>query len=104
VAAGRVWTGQLAQEKGLVDELGGLEAAIQSAAKLAAIEDDEYTVSYWPKPQTLSEQIFNGWKDRVENKTTLRMLQSNFPALQSMQELINMTGIQARSPYTIEIE
>jgi protease-4 len=104
VAAGRVWTGQLAQAKGLVDELGGLEAAIQSAAKLAAIEDDEYTVSYWPKPQTLSEQIFSGWKDHVENKTTLRMLQANFPALQPMQELINMTGIQARSPYTIEIE
>jgi protease IV len=104
VAAGRVWTGQLAQEKGLVDELGGLEAAIQSAAKLAAIEDEEYTVSYWPKPQTLSEQIVGGWKDHVENKTALRVLQANFPALQLMQELINMTGIQARSPYTIEIE
>jgi len=103
VAAGRVWTGQLAQEKGLVDELGGLEAAIQAAAELAAIED-EYTVSYWPRLQTLSEQVRSGWKNHVGNETALRTLQASFPALKPMQELINMTGIQARSPYMIEIE
>jgi len=103
VAAGRVWTGQMAQEKGLVDELGGLEAAIQAAAKLAAIED-EYTVSYWPKKETFSEQLLSGWKNHVGNETAFRTLQANFPTLKPIQELINMTGIQARSPYMIEIE
>lgn len=103
VAAGRVWTGQMAQEKGLVDELGGLEAAIQAAAKLAAIED-EYTVSYWPRLKTLSGRVLSDLKDHVGNKSALRTLQANFPALKPLQELINMTGIQARSPYMIEIE
>lgn len=93
----------MAQEKGLVDELGGLEAAIQAAAELAAIEN-EYTVSYGPRLQTLSEQILRGWKNHVGNETALRALQANFPALKPLQELINMTGIQARSPYMIEIE
>lgn len=104
VAGGRVWVGQMAQEKGLVDELGGLEAAIQSAAKLAAIEDNEYTVSYWPRPQTVSEQVLSGWKNHVGNEAALCTLQANFPAFKHMQELINMTGIQARLPYMIEIE
>ena len=52
VAAGRVWPGRLAQEKGLVDELGGLEEAIQVAGQLAGIAD-EYTVSYWTQPKNV---------------------------------------------------
>jgi protease IV len=103
VAGGRVWTGQMAQEKGLVDELGGLETAIQVAAKLAAIED-EYTVFYWPKTQTLSEQVFGGWRSHVSGAMTLCALHANFPAFKHIQELIDMTGIQARLPYRIEIE
>jgi protease IV len=103
VAGGRVWTGQVAQAKGLVDELGGLEAAIQVAAKLAAIED-EYTVLYWPKTRTLSEQLFDGWKNHVSSTITLCALQEKFPIFKHMQELTDMIGIQARLPYRIEIE
>lgn len=38
VAQGRVWTGRKAQELGLVDQLGGLNEAIASAAQLAGLE------------------------------------------------------------------
>jgi protease-4 len=103
VAGGRVWTGQMAQEKGLVDELGGLEAAIQAAAKLSGIAD-EFTISCWPKPRTLSEQIASVWKNNIDNQATLHALQKTFPALKPMQELINMAGIQARLPYRVEVE
>lgn len=102
VAGGRVWTGQNAQEQGLVDELGGLEAAVQAAAELSGIAD-EFTISYWPKPRTLSEQVL-GWRNSVGNETALRALQATFPALKHIQELINMTSIQARLPYRVEIE
>lgn len=40
IAQGRVWIGVDAKKLGLVDELGGLDKAIESAAKLASIEDD----------------------------------------------------------------
>jgi len=40
IAQGRVWSGQEALKLGLVDELGGLQDAIRSAAKLAKIEQD----------------------------------------------------------------
>ena len=39
IAQGRIWTGQKAQEIGLVDELGGLDLAITIAAELAELED-----------------------------------------------------------------
>ena len=39
IAGGRVWSGEDALKIGLVDSLGGLEAAVDSAASLAEIED-----------------------------------------------------------------
>lgn len=40
IARGRVWSGEDALERGLVDELGGLTAAISKARELAEIEED----------------------------------------------------------------
>lgn len=41
VARGRVWTGADALEHGLVDELGGLRAAVRKAKVLAGIDEDD---------------------------------------------------------------
>jgi protease IV len=40
IARGRVWTGADAKERGLVDELGGLRAAVTRAKVLAGLEPD----------------------------------------------------------------
>jgi protease-4 len=40
IAEGRVWSGTMAKEIGLVDEIGGLHAAITKAVKLAYIENN----------------------------------------------------------------
>ena len=40
VAQGRVWTGEQALERGLVDELGGLDVAIARATELASIKGE----------------------------------------------------------------
>ena len=57
IAQGQIWTGEQAKEIGLVDEIGGLEAAIEEAAKISGLEDFE-TVSF-PENKTFSEKIFN---------------------------------------------
>src|SRR6185295_7010950 len=41
VAQGRVWTGQQARERGLVDALGGLDTAVAIAKERAKIPKDE---------------------------------------------------------------
>jgi len=58
VAQGRVWTGQQARERGLVDELGGLDRAIAIAKMRAGIPADEEVelVSYPPR-RTLLEAV-----------------------------------------------
>ncbi|MDR3213140.1 MAG: signal peptide peptidase SppA [Azoarcus sp.] len=48
VAQGRVWSGAEAAERGLVDRLGGLDAALAAAAGRAGLHD--YT-TVWPTPQ-----------------------------------------------------
>jgi protease-4 len=45
VAQGRVWTGAQAKERGLVDGLGGLDDAIKSAARRAAL-GERFRVEY----------------------------------------------------------
>lgn len=47
LARGRVWTGADAHERGLVDELGGLEHAVELAARRAGITDPP--VRRWPQ-------------------------------------------------------
>ncbi len=39
LAEGRIWTGQMAAERGLVDHLGGLDDAVAAAAELAGLGD-----------------------------------------------------------------
>ncbi|HEY5571340.1 MAG TPA: signal peptide peptidase SppA [Bacteroidales bacterium] len=53
IAQGRVWSGVKALELGLVDELGGLQTAINKASELAAITDFK-TVGYPRKKDFLS--------------------------------------------------
>lgn len=56
IAQGRVWSGTRAKSLGLVDELGGLNQALQEAAKRAKLGDDWQLVEY-PQPITLAEQL-----------------------------------------------
>lgn len=57
VGQGRTWLGKDALEVGLVDELGGLEAAIQHAAELAELEEGDYSVTDYPRGNDLDDMI-----------------------------------------------
>jgi protease-4 len=56
LADGRIYTGQKAQELGLVDELGNLYYAINRASELGGIQGEPVVV-YMNKP-TLSSLLF----------------------------------------------
>lgn len=61
VAQGRVWTGRQAKDVGLVDQLGGLRAAITRAKELAEIpEHRRVEVIELPRPRGLLEQLTDG--------------------------------------------
>lgn len=56
VAQGRVWTGEAAKQRGLVDELGGLEQALAAAHTLAKIEA-KVGLEVYPGEPTLKDLI-----------------------------------------------
>jgi protease-4 len=62
VAQGRVWSGAQAKERGLVDEFGGLKAAVADAATRAKLgESDKYRVRYIEKAATPFAQFMSGF-------------------------------------------
>ena len=56
IAQGRVWTGDQALQRGLVDQLGGLNAAVAEAADLAKLGKD-YSVRYQEAPMGAFERF-----------------------------------------------
>ncbi len=64
VAQGRVWTGAQAKEKGLVDEFGGLNRAIEIAKELANLPaDKDVKRVIFPAPRPFLESFFGGGDD-----------------------------------------
>jgi protease-4 len=58
VAQGRVWTGRDALQKGLVDELGGLDRALQTARELAGVSAEEKLETLeLPAPPNIFESL-----------------------------------------------
>ena len=61
VGQGRVWTGRQARDVGLVDELGGMDAAVAAAKRLAGIgAGQEVTLVPYPRPRTFFETLSEG--------------------------------------------
>jgi protease-4 len=59
IAKGRIWTGRQGKEIGLVDELGGLDAAVQLAKKELGIpEDEKVGIVAYPRAKTIWESFF----------------------------------------------
>src|SRR6266571_3585122 len=60
IGQGRVWTGREGKEKGLVDEYGGLDRAIEAAKQLAHIPADRGVQRIIrPQPPSFLEQLMN---------------------------------------------
>ena len=61
LAQGRIFTGRMAVENGLVDKLGTLSDAVAEAKTLAGLKaDDKIDLQILPKPKNFFEQLFEG--------------------------------------------
>jgi len=99
LAEGRVWSGSRAKAVGLVDELGGLEAAIQAAVEQAELEDDWQLVEY-PQAQPFQFQLVSSVLSRIAPQTATDPLTQAMQGLQKelavLQPLNDPWGVYAR--------
>lgn len=115
IAQGRVWSGIAAQEIGLVDEIGGLNAAIEYAAQEAKL-DNNWQLQEYPQASTLEERFFGRAVEEIS--TILHMLgvsvQPSHPLIAELQKLEqelvilqkmnDPQGIYARLPFNFQLE
>ena len=92
VAQGRVWTAAQAHERGLVDELGGLHAAVSVVRqRLGLKEDADVTLVTYPPPPTLAMQIRNLMDVRAsrlfEPSPWMQLLEASAPSSRVLGEL-----------------
>ena len=77
IAKGRVWTGEQAKARGLVDELGGIMTAIELAKEAIELdEDDAFKIRQYPRPKTAQEQLLEMLGGSVQSQQDLAKLRS----------------------------
>lgn len=103
IAQGRVWTGSTAKELGLVDELGGLDKALEIAIAKAGV--DAYTVMSYPKKEGFLESLMN---TNPGNYIKARMLNGKMNDVYRQFSIIEnfdkIDRIQARVPFELNIQ
>jgi protease IV len=101
IGQGRVWSGTNALKIGLVDTIGGLKAAIGGAAKLAAI--DKWSLRELPVIEDPYTRILNELGGELKMNVIRRELGESSKIYDILNEIRDLTGIQARLPYFVEI-
>lgn len=103
LASGRVWSGREAKGNGLIDEFGGLDKAIEIAAKSAKLKEGDYRVRY-PKEKNVFEEMITKFSNNAEEAMLQQKLGDFAPYLKTLKKLQQMEGTQARLPFDITIK
>ncbi len=104
IAQGRVWTGADALKIGLVDELGGLDLALERAAEAAELTT--YRTKEFPVYEKDLEDMV---QDFGVMKSEAEILEDalgtyHYNILNRIKEMSQVKGTQMLLPYTIEIQ
>jgi len=94
IAEGRVWTGVKAKEIGLVDEIGGLDKAIQIAAKLGKIT--KYRMVYYPEKKDFMTELMKEFTGDTKMKMAKAFLGEEYAPLLKLKTSKIQTGIMTR--------
>lgn len=103
IAEGRVWTGETAKKLGLVDELGGIDKALDFAVKKANLKG--YTVVAYPEKKDIFANIMNmGTTNYVESQLLKSKLGNYYKDFSLLKNIEERAMIQARVPFELNIK
>lgn len=105
IGQGRVWSGTDAKRIGLVDVFGGLNTAIDIAARKAKLEN--YRIEVLPKkvdPLTKLLEKVSGGSDEADALIVQKVLGEAYPYYRSIDQIRKSNSLQMRLPYMIEIK
>ncbi|MBD2268458.1 signal peptide peptidase SppA [Anabaena sp. FACHB-1391] len=115
IAQGRVWSGTAAKQIGLVDEIGGLNVAIEYAAKQAKLGNN-WQLQEYPQVGSWGERLLGKKLDETKAKLGIEKteIKSNNPLINELgkfqqeikilQTMNDPQGIYTRLPVNLKIE
>jgi protease IV len=106
IAQGRVWSGERAKQIKLVDEIGGLDAAIKYTASITKSDASSYYFSNQRKSQFeqfMEEFSASALVEYFQSKWLKSMLGDYATYFESLKSYQSMRGAQARMMYQVVI-
>ena len=100
IGQGRVWTGAQAHSLGLVDELGGVERAIELAVELSGIIN--YTLINVSTSKDFIKELFEKHLEDAKISMLRDMIGEEYDYYQTLRQIKSTYGIQARIPYDLK--
>ncbi|MBI1932526.1 MAG: signal peptide peptidase SppA [Ignavibacteriales bacterium] len=101
IAQGRIWSGINAKEIGLVDTLGGINLALDIAAKSAEIED--YKIVEYPVQKETVEKIMEMFSSKIFSGINFSIFNEQLNQIEKLSTAMKYTGIQTRLPFEFKI-
>lgn len=101
IAEGRVWTGAMAKELNLVDELGGIDDAVDLAAELSGTE--EYNLVSYPRKEDFFTSLMNTKADRYIHSRMEESFGGYYSGFRMLENVGRMDRLQARMPFDLHI-
>ncbi len=102
IGQGRVWTGEQAIKIGLVDRLGNISDAVQSAAKMAKIKN--YQLVSYPAQKSFLNKFGSGLSAEVKTHMLKSELGENYIYYQQIKSVTQMMRTpQARMPFNVSV-
>ena len=103
VAQGHIFTGEAAKQLKLIDQLGGIDAAVAKAAQLAKLS--EYHTHTYPAPIDWFEQLFNtfGGGNYLDGKMRAALGDYYEPVI-LLKQMNQLDALQARLPFFLNIK
>lgn len=98
IAQGRIWTGTMAKELGLVDVLGGLDKAIEIAAEKAGVQS--YTIINQPDKESILESLIRTTQgDYIKARLLKGSMGELYHLFHAIDGVDNCDRIQAIMPF-----
>jgi len=105
IAQGRVWSGSEAIKIGLVDEIGGMDAALKYAAGLVKIKD--YKTQNFPTYEKNFQDFLSGmgipFMKTKEHLFREEIGEENYKIIEQIRKVQSKNGIQAAMPFELNI-
>ncbi|WP_144215400.1 signal peptide peptidase SppA [Flavobacterium anhuiense] len=103
IAQGRVWSGTEALKLGLVDKIGGLNAAIAEAAKIAKIK--KYRTQNYPEYEKTFNDLISNLPFAKSKEAFIKeeIGEENYMLIEQVKRFQKQKGVQAIMPYGINI-